>query len=383
MEPSVESTSHARHSDSDGTLALTDQSTGVQPEVAELLNGPAPLPACSRRTGGTSLLGTPDCAPYTVLPPDNWDAVASETPQSSTLRPRLVVRGLSTGSDDPGDQPPLTERSACSDGDPGDAIAPRRVTSLASGNLVWHRPGLPERKPRAKPAPKTRALPASFPSSKLVFPADRAPPASFPDTICTPVTAGGVTYDVPALRKLGTGKKLLFLYSGPPREFDAEMLGRHLGAIVHLVDVLQHSSHDLADHHVWEDIIVAIQSGFYDGIFMSPPCSTFSAARGYPGGPPPLRGPEPPDIYGLPNLDVASKDKVRQGTLHALRAAHAARTADAAGIPWAIESPRIRQGRPSVFVLPEWLALRNDSGIRQTDPDQCCFGDHPPRGLQR
>ena len=148
---------------------------------------------------------------------------------------------------------------------------------------------------------------------------------------------------------------------------------------VFALDCLRHESHDLADQHAWDDLCRSARSEHFGGLLGSPPCSTFSVARSRPGGPPPLRGESAPEIYGLPGLTPSQKEQCRIGTLHALRAHEMAQIFDDRSLPWLAETPLIRRGHPSVFKLPEWLALRQRPTIRQSDPDQCQFKDHPVR----
>ena len=45
-----------------------------------------------------------------------------------------------------------------------------------------------------------------------------------------------------------------------------------------------------------QEIMESLRSMRYSGVFMSPPCGTFSPARCVPGGPGPIRGKEAPRI---------------------------------------------------------------------------------------
>eukprot|EP00972_Heterocapsa_arctica_P010014 1471343-Heterocapsa_arctica.AAC.1 len=100
---------------------------------------------------------------------------------------------------------------------------------------------------------------------------------------------------------------------------------------------------DLAEDNAWEAIIADIERGVYDGGLLSPPCSTFTPARAnhlaHEQGPSMLRGFGLPHIYGLPGLKGKDKDKVRLGTLLAVRAAQAARAFHVLGLPWVFETP--------------------------------------------
>merc|ERR1712025_677996 len=104
---------------------------------------------------------------------------------------------------------------------------------------------------------------------------------------------------------------------------------------------------------------------------MSPPCSTFSPARCVPGGPGPIRGKEAPQIFGLPGITPADREKCRKGTLLAHRCADVADLCDEIGMPWAAEAPLIRKSFPSAFKLPRWLAIRARSSTKQADLEQC------------
>ena len=77
---------------------------------------------------------------------------------------------------------------------------------------------------------------------------------------------------------------------------------------------------DLLDDIAWEARQKKIEDEF-DASLWSPPCSTFSAVRELPGGPPPLRGAAGPDLYGFAHLVGPEKEQVRIGTLCACRAA--------------------------------------------------------------
>ena len=94
--------------------------------------------------------------------------------------------------------------------------------------------------------------------------------------------------------------KVLYLLSGPPRPNDG--LGKFLRdggvdcAEVDL-DLEVNELHDLLGQDVWERIQRTLP--MYGGYGMSPPCSTFSAARGGPTGPQPLCSASGAEVYGL------------------------------------------------------------------------------------
>ena len=95
---------------------------------------------------------------------------------------------------------------------------------------------------------------------------------------------------------------MLSLFGGPdkPDGLDKEVI--EWGASITVYDMEISESHDLVDEGVWEEIRSDLSNGKYDGAGIASPCSTFSAGRKYDGGPRPLRGEKPPDIYGYKHL---------------------------------------------------------------------------------
>lgn len=67
------------------------------------------------------------------------------------------------------------------------------------------------------------------------------------------------------------------------------------------VDIEYNEDHNLLDEDFWNSVESRLH--LYDGYFISPPCSTFTAARSqHDGGPAPLRGTEGADRYGTAGL---------------------------------------------------------------------------------
>ena len=121
----------------------------------------------------------------------------------------------------------------------------------------------------------------------------------------------------------------------------------------------------MCDDVVFDTLIHRINKGDYDkGSLMSPPRGSFSRVRSRGGrhDPVPLRGPAPPELYGFKGLIGSDKEKVRIGTLCALRCvsvvrAFSIRSSKVGKIPWLWEQPAIVAGHPHMFNLPEVLAL--------------------------
>ena len=146
---------------------------------------------------------------------------------------------------------------------------------------------------------------------------------------------------------MAVGQKLVYLFSGGQRPFDAVEIASILGCAIDPIDVVRGGpEHNLMDQHIWEALAPRFKTEEYDGGLMSPPCSTYSVARSRPGGPPPLRGELAPEIYGYKDLRPADKEKVKIGTLLSIRASEAADSFDVRNAPWAVATPQLREGCP-------------------------------------
>ena len=173
--------------------------------------------------------------------------------------------------------------------------------------------------------------------------------------------------------------RILYLFAGPPREWDAPQLCEFMGCTIRALDLERSEAHDLADDTRWDSVVHDLKNRKFDAVLMSPPCSTFSAARSAPGGPPPLRAPDGEHLYGLPRLSPSQQEQVKMGTLLALRGAEAARLCNELGLPWIAETPRMRVNHPSVFKLGEWKAVRAAPKVEDAILDQCQFRSVVPR----
>ena len=173
------------------------------------------------------------------------------------------------------------------------------------------------------------------------------------------------------------GKRILHLFSGPADRSDGFAAAvRENGAQCIEFDVVNGEAQNLANDKLWNDILGDIRSGHYDGMLAGPPCNTFTnARRSDDGGPPPLRGPHGDDRYGLRNLRVQDKEKVRLGTLLATRAAEAATELHSLNKPFIVEQPQWKDDGKSnsMFNLDEYQDLLALEGVTTCDLDQCMF----------
>lgn len=168
--------------------------------------------------------------------------------------------------------------------------------------------------------------------------------------------------------------KVLYLFSGPRRQEDGfERQCQNLGIECTCIDIEYDASHNLLDQAVWERIEKDLPD--YDGFLITPPCSTFTAARSAGGkGPKPLRGIQGKDRYGLKTLKPHQKEKVKEGTLLALRGHGVAKFAQANSKPWIVEQPHWRPGQTSMYMLDEYMDLAISDDVAFHTFDQCRFG---------
>ena len=138
------------------------------------------------------------------------------------------------------------------------------------------------------------------------------------------------------------------------------------------------SEFDLVDEHHYQKLLKQVRHGRYDGGVLGPRCNTYSSARtASDGGPGPLRGPTGSRRYGLPNLKPADKDKVKVGTLLAMRALGVFREFRKQGKPVVLEQPFWRRRDPStisMFNLDEYQDLSQHTDVHLANFDQCMFG---------
>ena len=114
----------------------------------------------------------------------------------------------------------------------------------------------------------------------------------------------GIEYQLPDLARHCMGKKLLYLYSGLLRPGSIDECCAELKLVAINVDGELGLEFDMLDQARWEALEVRTVAGEFLGLLISPPCSTFSDARGADGNvagrPQVLRGSSPSDIHGYP-----------------------------------------------------------------------------------
>ena len=172
------------------------------------------------------------------------------------------------------------------------------------------------------------------------------------------------------------GRLILYAFGGIHRDdsIGSFALAIDSSSVVLATDTELSSAHDLACDSTWSDVMYMINLGVFCASLFTPPCSTFSTARTFDGGPPPLRGTSPLDIYGFSNLSVRDKKSVQLGTLLAVRTAEALASHIANDIPFVFEQPAPRPGKPHMTLLPDFAPLLANSDVIQKVICQCRFG---------
>ena len=193
---------------------------------------------------------------------------------------------------------------------------------------------------------------------------DSGPPRRRPQR--RPPEATGPAADKP--------RRVLLLYSGPADRKDGlPNYLRLLGCQVDAVDVINEGEHqNLLDETAWAFWMAKIRQGEYSVVFGAPPRETFSRARNYPGGHPPLRSKEAP--YGVPGLTPAQKEQARIGTVLAVRMAEACRAQQETGGRWGFEHPETREDEVNITDLHEVKALVAGPEVISIRFDQCIWG---------
>ena len=169
---------------------------------------------------------------------------------------------------------------------------------------------------------------------------------------------------------------ILYLYSGPlGREDGFNVLAGKLGALAIMRDVLiDKHKHNLLDTVIQDELFEDIDQNKFDAAMISCPCSSFTPARNNHGvekGPGLLRGPLPPEIYGLKDLEPTDKTFVQQGTALAIVGSRTAQSMCDQDKPWISETPMRKPDYACVHKLPEWEKVADRDGVNLANKDQC------------
>ena len=110
---------------------------------------------------------------------------------------------------------------------------------------------------------------------------------------------------------------------------------RMQGVVAHEFDLTEQGGRkDLLKKNVLAELRSLIQRPYCVGIWFGFPCGTFSSARRNDGGPPPLRGTNSKDIWGLPQLTGRERDRVRSANKLLLRMHEVMRLCEKNSVPF-------------------------------------------------
>ena len=189
--------------------------------------------------------------------------------------------------------------------------------------------------------------------------------------------------------------RFLYLFAGPSRKTSlAEALRAHATGTtidgkpfhthVEEVDILQGGSeHDLLDGAIQLNVLAKLRDGHYQGVWASPPCSTWSRARGAtPHGPQPLRSRKFP--WGFPWLRRKQREEAEKAnslvtfSLAVLETVAAANR-DGHHVQATVEHPEDlgntgRHMPASIWQLPRLRLLIESGAFSTTALFMCAFG---------
>ena len=110
------------------------------------------------------------------------------------------------------------------------------------------------------------------------------------------------------------------------------------GLVVYEIDITDQGGHNnVLKKQVFAKLLALINHPMCQGVWFGFPCGTFSAARRHDGGPPPLRGENSKDIWGLPGLQGRDKIRVQAANKLLQRMNELMRAANDRGCPFYLE----------------------------------------------
>ena len=174
------------------------------------------------------------------------------------------------------------------------------------------------------------------------------------------------------------GKRFLILFAGRERPHDLRDALRRLGARVDSYEIMDDADgQDLSRPTVQSVVLAGIAKGIWDGVYVAPPCASFSPALT-----PRLRSLT--EVEGVAPVPARWAAYLEKHNGLARFAAIVADAADRAGAVWLIENPASRRGgwawwpafadAPTLWDLPEFVALRNRTAASRVTFAQCQFG---------
>lgn len=112
----------------------------------------------------------------------------------------------------------------------------------------------------------------------------------------------------------------------------------HQGFTAYAYDLDWGSQGDVLKQALFHSLMHDIKQQRFSFVHFGMPCESWSRARKWDGGPPPLRD-DGPNLYGFTNRPLADLLKIQKGNDLLQRTSTLAHQCISAGIPWAIENP--------------------------------------------
>ena len=127
---------------------------------------------------------------------------------------------------------------------------------------------------------------------------------------------------------------------------------------------------NLLDAKVLNEVKALLKDPNCVGIWFGFPCGTFSSARRYDGGPPPLRGNNTKDIWGFPHLEGTERNRVKAANKLLLRMHELMKICEKEGVPFYLENPQKLKlwNHP---LISKWTRHPNTTKV---EFDYCQFG---------
>ena len=106
------------------------------------------------------------------------------------------------------------------------------------------------------------------------------------------------------------------------------------------------------------------------GVWFGYPCGTFSSARRNDGGPPPLRGTNSKDIWGLPHLVGKERARVDSANKLLLRMHELMKHCESNNVPFYLENPQTSR----LWMHPIIRKWASHKSPHKVEVDYCQFG---------
>ena len=167
---------------------------------------------------------------------------------------------------------------------------------------------------------------------------------------------------------------VLILFSGKSRPGDIQQALAAKGWRSCAVDIEAPKPTNLLCDATWKEILLDLNTGAFEAVWIATPCETFSPLREQQPGPRVLRTLE--HIRGLPRdqLTLSEQKQLKESNILIQRSSAAATAQHAINKPWGIENPEHGKDRPSLWKMPEMERIVKEKATSVIGFDQCRTG---------